>query len=152
MHTFLEVKLLHEDATVPTVAHPGEDLAYDLYLAYPTTLCANETVIAEIGIAARAFEITAAEYKRPLGMILKDRSSLASKGLFVHGGVIDPGYTGEIKVILFNSTAHDVTLREGTKISQMVPVRSYTGDIVEVEGWGETTPVGTKVLDQQRVN
>ena len=139
MYTFLEVKLLHDDATLPTVAHPGEDLAYDLYLPYPTTIGSNETVIAETGIAARAFENTEAGYKRPLGMIIKDRSSLASKGLFTHGGVIDPGYTGEIKVILFNSTEHDVTLREGTKIAQMVPVRSYTGDIVEVEGWGDTS-------------
>ena len=34
--------------------------------------------------------------------IIKARSSLASKGLTIDGGVIDEGYVGEIKVILIN--------------------------------------------------
>lgn len=142
MKTFLEVKRFYDDAILPTVAHPGEDLAYDVYTPYPLFIGSGFVTVCDIGVAVRAFEITSSEYKRPLGLIVKDRSSIASKGIFIHGGVIDPGYTGELRIIFHNSLRQEVTLPAGSKIAQIIPVRSYTGDIVEVEGWEETSRGG----------
>ncbi len=34
----LHVKFLSESAKAPTVAHPGEDIGYDLYASQPCTL------------------------------------------------------------------------------------------------------------------
>jgi len=38
---------------------------------------------------------------------LFSRSSLASKGIDVGAGIIDPDYTGEIKVLLINNSEED---------------------------------------------
>lgn len=49
--------------------------------------------------------------------ILKDRSSMAGKGLHVIGGVIDSSYRGEWKVMLVNFGA-DYVIKRGDKIVQ----------------------------------
>lgn len=51
--------------------------------------------------------------------LIKDRSSMAAKGLVTRGGVIDNDYTGEIKVILFN-TGFDTQIHHGDKIAQLI--------------------------------
>ena len=38
-------------------------------------------------------------YSYKYGFVIKDRSSMAMLGLFTHAGVIDSGYTGEVKVL-----------------------------------------------------
>ncbi len=38
----LKVKKLSPDAVLPTVAHPGEDIGYDLYSSEDVTLAARE--------------------------------------------------------------------------------------------------------------
>lgn len=51
--------------------------------------------------------------------LIKDRSSMAAKGIVTRGGVIDNDYTGEIKVILFN-TGSNKTIHHGDKIAQLI--------------------------------
>jgi dUTP pyrophosphatase len=90
----LRVQMLHEDATVPTKAHPG-DLGYDLYALEDTTLEPGHVTKVRTGIACGF----------PLGMgaLIRDRSSVATKReLFVVAGVIDNEYIGEIIVAFFN--------------------------------------------------
>jgi dUTP pyrophosphatase len=55
--------------------------------------------------------------------ILKDRSSLAGKGLVTSGGVIDESYRGPIKVIMENTNNYDHQFSNGDKICQMIVVR-----------------------------
>lgn len=64
----------------------------------------------------------------PFGYVglLKDRSSLASKGLMSFGGVIDAGYRGEIKVLLVNTSDEPMTFKKGDRIIQMVVARIDT--------------------------
>ena len=47
----LSVKLLSASAKAPTVAHPGEDLGYDIYSAETVTLEGRSHAIVSTGIA-----------------------------------------------------------------------------------------------------
>jgi dUTP pyrophosphatase len=117
----LLVKKLHEDSTVPTVAHPGEDLCYDLY-SYETVILLPGIVTAvPTGISAQ-YETYSGETKYSL--VVKDRSSMAVKGVFTHAGVIDSTYTGEVKVLL--TTENKYTIHKGDKIAQMYPIDVHT--------------------------
>jgi dUTPase len=40
--------------------------------------------------------------KEALGLLIRDRSSMAMKGVTTSGGVIDAGHRGEIKVLMTN--------------------------------------------------
>lgn len=64
---------------------------------------------------------------------LLTRSSMASKGLIVVGGVIDAGYTGEIVVMLANFGPLKQYVNQGDKIAQLVflPVPRVTWVQVE---------------------
>jgi dUTP pyrophosphatase len=68
-----------------------------------------------------------------LGLLVRDRSSMAAKGIATTGGVIDAGYRGEILVLMTNLGAEAIELKAGEKIAQMVPVLVLTGPVEEVE-------------------
>lgn len=55
--------------------------------------------------------------------IIKARSFCAKMGLQVHGGVIDNDYTGEIKVIVYNSENYNMTIPAYLKIAQLVVMK-----------------------------
>lgn len=127
----LKVKLLTPTAKAPTVAHPGEDLAYDLYASEKTTIWPGRVCKVKTGIAVSSVcEILKDRLSRG-GLIIKDRSSMAAQGIFTHAGVVDSGYTGEI-VVLMTSLDH-ATILPGDKIAQMIPVSIFTGVVEVVE-------------------
>jgi dUTP pyrophosphatase len=133
----LSVVRLDPRAVLPTVAHPGEDLAYDLYALEDVTLKVDELHTVKTGIAAR-FQ-TLGNHSR-FGLLIRDRSSLASKGISTSGGVIDAGYTGEIKVLMRYMAAPSVPypytfhLSAGDKIAQMIPMQVFTAaPVIESE-------------------
>jgi dUTP pyrophosphatase len=74
----------------------------------------------------------------PLGLLVRDRSSMAAKGLATTGGVIDAGYRGEILVLITNLGAAALELKAGEKIAQMIPVPVLTGAVEEVENLEES--------------
>lgn len=53
-------------------------------------------------------------------MFLKTRSSFATKGIMVLGGVIDSDYRGDIKTILLNTSNENFVVTKGMKITQGV--------------------------------
>jgi dUTP pyrophosphatase len=127
----LKVKRLFPTAVLPTVAHRGQDLGYDLYASEAITIPANGMAKVKTGIAI--------EFTSGHGALLRDRSSMASRGLAVTAGVIDAGYRGEIQVIMHNLGASDVAIAAGDKIVQMIPVRPETHfPVEEVEDLSET--------------
>jgi dUTP pyrophosphatase len=69
-----------------------------------------------------------------LGLLVRDRSSMAARGLATTGGVIDAGYRGEILILMTNLGDAAVELKAGEKIAQMVPVPVLTGQVETVEG------------------
>ena len=126
----LRVKLLEKGARAPEVAHPGEDLGYDLFALEDTELWARTTVRVRTGIAVEARH---PETGAPLGLLVRDRSSMAARGIATTGGVIDAGYRGEILVVMTNLTDAAVSFKAGDKIAQMVPVPVLTGTVVAVD-------------------
>jgi dUTP pyrophosphatase len=126
----LRVKRLEAGARLPEVAHPGEDLGYDLFSLQNVRLGARQTLKVRTGIAVEAREPRSGA---PLGLLVRDRSSMAARGIATTGGVIDAGYRGEILVVMTNLGNADVELKAGEKIAQMVPVPVLTGTVEEVE-------------------
>ncbi len=125
-------KKTHEKAKAPHVAHPGEDLAYDLFAAEDITLTPGRVTLVRTGIAI--------QFDPPHGAIVKDRSSMALRGIKTSAGVIDTGYRGEILVPMtldMNSpSATDglhggYRINAGDKIAQMIPVKPLTTFEVE---------------------
>ena len=125
----LRVKRLEVGARLPVVAHPGEDLGYDLFALEGTVLAPRATIRVRTGIAVEARNPATGA---PLGLLVRDRSSMASRGIATTGGVIDAGYRGEIMVLMTNLGETAVELKAGEKIAQMVPVPVLTGVVEEV--------------------
>jgi len=121
----LKVKRLSPDAILPTVAHPGEDIGYDLYSAADLTVPAHGAVGVPTGIAI--------EFVPVAGAIVKTRSGLARKRLLCNAGVIDAGYRGEIIVLMENLGDEPYTVRKGDKIAQLLEHRWLAGKIIEGE-------------------
>ena len=122
----LRVKLLDRAARVPIVAHPGEDLGYDLFALEATTLAMRATIKVRTGIAVEARHRASGA---PLGLLVRDRSSMAARGIATTGGVIDAGYRGEILVLMTNLGDAPIELKAGEKIAQMIPVPVLTGAV-----------------------
>jgi dUTP pyrophosphatase len=126
----LRVKLLEAGARAPVVAHPGEDLGYDLFALESMVISPRATVKVRTGISIEARH---PETGMPLGLLVRDRSSMAARGVATTAGVIDAGYRGEILVLMTNLGEAVVELKAGEKIAQMIPVPVLTGEVVTVE-------------------
>ena len=129
------MKLLHAGARAPMVAHPGEDLGYDVFALEKAVLEPLQTLRVRTGIAVEARH---PETGAPLGLLVRDRSSMASRGIATTGGVIDAGYRGEVQIVMTNLGHTAVELKAGEKIAQMVPVPVLTGAVEEVDSLEES--------------
>ena len=125
MNSMLKVKKVSPDATLPTVAHPGEDIGYDLYSAEEATIPAHGAADIHTGIAI--------EFVPTAGGIVKTRSGMAKKRLMCNAGVIDAGYRGEVIVLMENLADEPYTVRKGDKIAQLLEHRFLAGEVVEEE-------------------
>ena len=126
----LKVKRHTDTAKLPEQALQG-DLGYDVF--------ADEDKWIEPGgfkLVSTGISVHNSSYK--YGFIIKDRSSVAMKGLFTHAGVIDAGYTGEIKVLFHNNSSTAIKLEKGDKIAQLVPQPVVNFEVEEVEELFET--------------
>lgn len=126
----LRVRKLEMGARAPEVAHAGEDLGYDVFALEGAVLEPRATVRVRTGIAVEARDPRTGE---ALGLLVRDRSSMAARGVATTGGVIDAGYRGEILVLMTNLGATAVELKAGEKIAQMIPVPVRTGAVEVVE-------------------
>lgn len=127
-------KKILETGRAPQVSNPGSDLAYDLFAAENVVLYPGRVTKVRTGIAI--------EFSPLRGAIIKDRSSMAAKGIRTSAGVVDAGYRGEIIVLLTLDTnappssesvyvgAYKVNV--GDKIAQMIPVEPQTNfEVIE---------------------
>lgn len=121
------VKRLCDEAQLPKYAHVGPfgDLAADLYAAEVVELVPGVTVMVRTGIA---MELPATH-----GALVEDRSGLAVRGITTLAGVIDPGYRGEIKVVMTNLGATTHRIEVGQRIAQLRIVERIEAVFEEVE-------------------
>ena len=136
MRLMLNVVLLDAAARLPVVAHAGEDLGYDVFALEATTLPGRGWARVRTGIAVEARDPRTGE---PLGLLVRDRSSMAARGITTTGGVIDAGYRGEVQILMANLAEEPVAIAAGDKIAQMIPVPVLTGEVIGVASLGEST-------------
>ena len=108
-------------------AYDGESVGLDLYHCGEETAVPGRTkwsVFEEPVVLIP----TGIKIDVPPGCVgfIKERGSITQTGLMVRGGVIDPGYTGEVFVNLINVGERDTTLPYGVKLPvQLIVVRCY---------------------------
>jgi len=126
----LLVKKLHPDANITTRGSEGA-VGYDLYSIDDVVISPTQRVTVATGIALGLPE---GVYGR-----IAPRSGLAVKyGIQVGAGVVDPDYTGEIKVVLFNHGDKDFEVKKGDRIAQLILERCETPDVEEVDDIKDT--------------
>ncbi|MGA2715814.1 MAG: dUTP diphosphatase [Bryobacteraceae bacterium] len=115
----IRIKKLHIDAMVPRYAHgPDEDAGMDLHSVEATTLEPGETKLVATGLAIELPAGYEAQIRPRSGLALKYAITLPNSP-----ATIDPGYRGEIKVILHNLGRESFQILPGERIAQMVIAR-----------------------------
>lgn len=130
---------LDKGAFVPTRAH-DTDAGADLRSPIDTVVPAMGSRVIDTGV----------HIQLPHGYVgmLKSKSGLNVKSGITSEGVIDEGYTGQIKVKLYNHSKKDYVIERGDKITQLViiPCEYVKLDLVDYledserggEGFGST--------------
>lgn len=117
----LMVKRLTPTAQLPSRAHPsdaGLDLCADEQIVIPP----GERALIRTGIAVSIDPMKVGLIWPRSGMAVRD-------GITVGAGVIDSGYRGEVKVLLFNHGAAPVFIEPGDRIAQLL-IQPVFPDIV----------------------
>ncbi len=110
----IRIKKLHADAILPSYAHgPEEDAGMDLRAVERVVLLPGVAQGVPTGIAIELPPGAEAQVRPRSGMALKH-------SLTVNFGTIDPGYRGEIRVIMFNLGREDYTIEKGDRIAQLI--------------------------------
>ncbi len=116
MHNALRIRIkkVHQDAILPHYAHgPLEDAGMDLR--------ATERVVLTPGVAQGVPTGIAIELPSGYEAQVRPRSGMALKhSITVNFGTIDPGYRGEIRVVMFNLGKNDYVIEQGDRIAQLV--------------------------------
>ena len=108
----LKIQKLSPDTKLPTKA-TKKSIGYDIYAINNLQVPANNNQLIDTGLAMTP----------PQGSYIRitPRSGLASKKkIQIDAGVIDPDYTGEIKVLLLNHSSKPFQVNQGDKIAQII--------------------------------
>jgi dUTP pyrophosphatase len=129
----LAVKRLRPDARLPERAYEG-DAAFDLHAAVDLVIAPQERAVVPTGIALGLPPGVAA--------LTLPRSGLAARhGITIVNapGLIDPGYRGEIKIILLNTDrSAEFVVHAGDRIAQLLLVDLLDAALVEVDELDDT--------------
>ena len=121
--------VLDKGAKMPTRAH-ATDAGLDIYARETQIVPARESAIFDTGLHIQLPPNTAG--------FLKSKSGLNVKHGITSEGVVDVGYTGSIKVKLYNHSGYDYTVHEGDKISQLVILPILTPELELVDSLEDT--------------
>lgn len=113
----IPIRRLHPDAKLPVYVRGEEDGALDLHTIEGGTIPPGERRVFGTGLA----------FALPVGSIgfIWGRSGLAfNHGLTMVGGLIDPGYRGEVKVCLLNTDREPYAIQAGDRIGQFFVVQA----------------------------
>jgi dUTP pyrophosphatase len=127
----MEVQRLCSHAIIPRRATHGS-VGYDLFSIENVTVNPSELVCVSTGVAV----------KLPVGTYgrIASRSGFSVKyNTHVGAGVIDPDYTGEIKVVLYNVGTSSVNIKQFDRIAQLIVEKCSTPQIIEVTALKETS-------------
>jgi dUTP pyrophosphatase len=107
-------EMLDEDVKTPSYAYET-DSGFDLFSTVDITLEPLERALIPTGLKIDIPENYEVQVRTKSGLAL-------NRGLMVLNspGTVDQGYTGEIKVILFNASSEQNKIEKGMKIAQAV--------------------------------
>lgn len=116
--------MLDNGAYMPERAHET-DAGYDLRTPRWAFVPAHGSVLIDTGV----------HIELPPNRVgfLKSKSGLMVKNGITCEGVIDVGYTGSIKAMLFNHSNEDYLFEQGDKITQLVILQYFAPKLVQVE-------------------
>ena len=122
------VRRLRPDAHLPRQAYDG-DAGLDLSACERAVLAPGARAVIPTGVAV--------EIPEGLAGFVQPRSGLAARhgiGVVNAPGLIDPGYRGEIRVVLINTDReHAFVVEPGMRIAQLVIAPVASVRLVEVE-------------------
>jgi dUTP pyrophosphatase len=127
------VRRLRDDAVVPTQAYEG-DAGLDLSACERVLLGPGERAVIPTGLAVEI----------PVGYagFVQPRSGLAARhGITIVNspGLVDPGYRGEVLVVLLNTDRDEsFTVERGMRIAQLVVMPVPEIELFEVEALAES--------------
>jgi dUTP pyrophosphatase len=115
----VRIQRLRPDAALPEYAHgPEEDAGMDLRAVEDAVLEPGVPRLVPTGLAIEAPPGCEAQIRPRSGLALKHAITLPNSP-----ATIDPGYRGEIRVILLNLGREAYLVRAGDRIAQMVLAR-----------------------------
>ncbi len=115
----IRIKRLHPEAALPHYAHgPEEDAGMDLRAVERVVLEPHSPALVPTGLAIELPPGFEAQIRPRSGLALKHAISMPNTP-----ATIDPGYRGEIRVILINLGLSPYTVEAGDRIAQMVIAR-----------------------------
>ena len=125
----VKIQKLHPDAFLPKYAHgPGEDAGMDLRADGAAVLKSGAPLAVPTGLAIELPPGYEAQIRPRSGLALKHAITLPNAP-----ATIDPGYRGEIRVILLNLGPEDYHVERGDRIAQLVIARYEAVEWVEGE-------------------
>ena len=137
--------MLDEGAKMPTRAHEfdaGLDLYTPKFAAGPGckyTAPIYNRGYGKVGVGQKVID-TGVHVEIPEGYVglIKSKSGLMVNNGLLTDGTIDSGYTGSIKVKLFNTSPKDYKFKAGEKIAQLVIVPCLLPELELVDHLEET--------------
>ena len=124
----MEIVLINNDAIIPTGASKGST-GLHLYSNIDVDININSIKKVNTGIRISL-------PKNTYGSI-RDKSSLAAKGILTLGGVIDIDYTGEI-IVIMTSLMKSIKIKKGQKIAQLIVSNIMYPEIKKINYLKET--------------
>ena len=122
--------ILDEGAYMPEYAHFGADAGADIRTPIHATVMPHSAVIIDTGIHV--------EIPRGFVGMLKSKSGLNVNKSILSEGVIDSGYTGTIRVKLYNHGDQTVTFERGDKVTQLVILPFLAGQFRQADSLDDT--------------
>lgn len=120
--------MLDDFAIMPTRAH-SDDAGLDLYSPVDKWVYANSMETIDTGVHV--------QIPKGYAGLIASKSGMMAKGVTTRG-LIDSGYTGSIKAIIYNDGKDSYRIEKGQKITQLVIVNCITPDIEIVDSLEET--------------
>jgi dUTP diphosphatase len=125
---------LSDKATLPTRAHDN-DSGLDLYSAVSARIVPGARVAVGTGLAVAIPEGLAGLVLPRSGLALKNGVTLVNSP-----GLIDPGYRGEVRVLLLNTDQTlDFQVKPGDRVAQLLLVPVASASPIPAESLDETT-------------
>jgi dUTP pyrophosphatase len=125
----IKIKRIHPNAVLPVYAHgPSEDAGLDLRSVEDVKLLPGVPYAVATGLQLEIPPGYEGQVRPRSGLALKHAITVPNAP-----GTIDPGYRGEVKVILLNLGQQPFHVAVGDRIAQLVIARYEAGEWEEAE-------------------